>query len=267
MDNDHSSYEFLDVEVRGLSLHITINRPDVLNALSEGVLQELGYVLLNNVEEDMRTIVISGQGPKAFVAGADIAPMAELDVQDALRFAKQGQMVMSTLEKLPQVTIAKVDGFALGGGCELAMCCDIIVASENSLFGQPEVNLGLIPGFGATQRLPKRVGLPQALDMLLTGRGKSITAIQALQYGLISRVVPANQLDAEVDKIIADIQKTSFSAVAETKRLAREALHMTLENGLESEAAAFALRFAHPDVKEGVGAFLEKRKPEFNETL
>lgn len=267
MHNDISNYEFIEVEIRGLSLHITINRPNVLNALNEHVLQEIGHALLNNVEDYMRTVVLAGSGEKAFAAGADISPMANLSVQEALQFSRQGQMVINTLEKIPQVTIGKISGYALGGGCELAMGCDIIVASENAVFGQPEVNLGLIPGFGGTQRLARRVGLPQALDLLLTGRGKTLTASQALNFGLISRLVSQDKLDEEIEKITSAIENTSFSAVSETKRLCRESLYMSFEGGLDAEANAFALRFAHPDAKEGIDAFLNKRPPSFCETL
>jgi enoyl-CoA hydratase len=162
-------------------------------------------------------IVFEGAGEKAFVAGADIAAMKEMKADDAHEFAQLGQSITSIIETLPVVTIAKVKGFALGGGCELAMACDLIIAGKSAKFGQPEVNLGLVAGFGGTQRLVKRVGLPVALDMLLTGRGRTISGDEAFQLGLASRVVEDDKLDAEIDKIVDAISKTGPYAVAETR--------------------------------------------------
>ena len=207
--------------------------------------------------------MVQSSGDKAFVAGADIKPMLEMSPDQALEFSRKGQMLLSTLEKIPQITIAKVKGFALGGGCELAMACDLIIATENAQFGQPEVNLGLVAGFGGTQRLVKRVGLPQALDMLLSGKGKSLSGDDAFKLGLVSRVCPDDELNTEADNLIKSVLSAGPHAVRETKRLCREASEMSLEAGLSSEAATFASCFATPEAREGVAAFLEKRAPKF----
>jgi len=211
--------------------------------------------------ESLRALVLRGAGDKAFVAGADIASMANLSPVDALQFARLGQDLTTKLEEQPFLTIARVQGYALGGGCELAMACDVIVASEDSLFGQPEVDLGLIPGFGGTQRLARRVGLPLAMEMLCAGR--KINGKEALQHGLASTVVPAAELDAALAKILKNILKAAPLAIAHTKKLARSSLEQTLNDGLSAEAEAFATCFAQHEAREGIQAFLEKRKADF----
>lgn len=259
-----TNYSTLKVTSKGPRLTITINRPDALNALNETVLEEIEEVLLEDLNPDEhRVIVFEGAGEKAFVAGADIAGMKEMKPEDALEFAQMGQSVGNIIASLPIVTIAKVRGFALGGGCELAMACDMVIASKSAKFGQPEVNLGLVAGFGGTQRLVKRVGLHVAMDMLLTGRGRTISGDEAFQLGLASRVVEDDKLEAEIDKIVDAITKTGPMAVAETKRLVRDAQHMSLDAGLAAEATAFALCFARDESKEGIEAFLAKRSPKF----
>jgi len=260
MDQEFKTIIF---EQEGPVAQITINREDKLNALNAEVLQEIGVALFDYVTPEARAIIITGAGDKAFVAGADIAAMGEMLPEEAIGFSKQGQTVLATLEKMPQVVIAKVKGFALGGGCELAMACDIIVAAKSAKFGQPEVNLGIIPGFGGTQRLVKRVGLPVALDMLLTGKGRTLTAEQAFQLGLVSRVVEDQDIDAEVDRVVKSIIFSGPEAVSETKRLCRQASEMTLDAGLSAEASAFGNCFARSEANEGISAFLEKRKPAF----
>jgi enoyl-CoA hydratase len=250
-------------EQEGPVAQITINRPDKLNALNIDVIGELGIAIFEEIGDDVRVLVITGAGDKAFVAGADISPMAEMSPQDALEFSRQGQLLFSAMEKMSLVTIAKVRGFALGGGCELAMACDLIVATAGAKFGQPEVNLGIIPGFGGTQRLVRRVGLPVALDMLLCGRGRTLSGEEAFSLGLVSRVVSDERLDDEVAKMIKSILACGPQAVAETKRLCRQSLEMSLEAGLASEAAAFANSFATAEAEEGITAFLEKRQAEF----
>jgi enoyl-CoA hydratase len=191
--------------------------------------------------------------------------MKSMTPEDAMEFAQLGQSVGNIIGTLPCVTIAKVRGFALGGGCELAMACDMIVAGKSARFGQPEVNLGLVAGFGGTQRLVKRVGIHLAMDMLLTGRGRMLTGDEAFNTGLASRVVDDDKLDAEIDKIVDALTKTGPAAVAETKRLIRDAQHMSLDAGLAAEAAAFALCFARNESKEGIDAFLSKRTPKFQQ--
>lgn len=256
-------FEAITLECEGPVAEITVNRPDKLNALNLQVIQEITEALFEEISNEIRVIVLQGAGDKAFVAGADIGPMLDLTPEDALSFSRQGQHLISTLEKMPQITVAKVGGFALGGGCELAMGCDIIIASKNARFGQPEVNLGLIAGFGGTQRLVKRVGLPVALDLLLTGRGCSLSGEEAYQLGLVSRVVDADKLDSEIESVVKAILNSGPNAVAETKRLCRQAAEMTLETGLSSEATSFAACFTRDESREGISAFLEKRKPKF----
>lgn len=259
-----TEFQNIIFEQEGEVAQITINRPKALNALSNGVIEEMLYATLNEMTDEARILVIQGSGDKAFVAGADIKPMLDMSSEQALEFSRMGQMLLSTMEKIPQITIAKVKGFALGGGCELAMGCDLIVATEDSQFGQPEVNLGLIAGFGGTQRLVKRVGLPQALDMLLCGKGKSISGKDAYNMGLVSRVCASDKLDEEANSMIKSILAAGPQAVKETKRLVREATEMSLESGLSSEAFTFASCFSSPESREGITAFLEKKKPNFS---
>jgi len=242
---------------------VQINRPAQLNALNQDVLSELADIVMSLNPTETRALVIEGSKPKAFVAGADIAAMQELTPGEARDFARHGQMVTKALETSPFVTIAKVQGFALGGGCELAMACDLIIAGESARFGQPEVNLGLTAAFGGTQRLVRRVGLPVALDLLLCGKARTLSGQEAWQLGLVSRVVPDDKLEEEVQKVLRGILSAGPSAVAETKRLTRDAYNMSLDAGLSAEAHAFAACFAGDEAQEGIGAFLEKRSPGF----
>jgi enoyl-CoA hydratase len=259
-----SQYKEIKVSTKGPRFTITINRPDALNALNEQVLSEIEDALLDDLSpDDHRVLIFEGAGEKAFVAGADISAMKDMTPDDAREFAYLGQSIGNIISTLPIVSIAKVRGFALGGGCELAMACDLVIAGKSAKFGQPEVNLGLIAGFGGTQRLVKRVGPHLAMDMLLTGRGRMLSGEEAFQVGLVSRVVDDDKLDAEIDKIVDAIMKTGPAAAAETKRLVRDAQHMSLEAGLCAEATAFALCFGRDESKEGIEAFLNKRAPNF----
>ena len=262
--SNQPQYKYIRVKSAGPRVTITIHRPEAMNALNEDVLDELEEALVEDVDPvEHRVLVLEGAGGKAFVAGADITAMKDMTPRDAYYFAQQGQSVTALLEALPMVVIAKVQGFALGGGCELAMGCDIIVAGKSAKFGQPEVNLGLIPGFGGTQRLIRRVGLPVAMDMLLTGRGRTLSGDEAFQLGLVSRVVEDDKLDAEIDKMVDAIVKTGPSAVAATKRLAQDALQVPLEIGLNNEANMFSLCFTRKESKEGMEAFVAKKTPKF----
>ena len=257
------NYETLSVECAEGYVIVTINRPDKLNALNELVLTELMEAIDQTVlASGARAMVLTGAGDKAFVAGADIASMRELEPDDALHFARLGQELTKLLESAPFITIAQVDGFALGGGCELAMACDIVIASEKSLFGQPEVDLGLIPGFGGTQRLARRVGLPMAMSMLVGGL--KLKAPEALRSGLISQMTSSDELDDAVMKTLQNILKAAPFALQETKRLARESLETPLSHGLAAEASAFAGCFARSESKEGITAFIEKRPASFS---
>lgn len=256
------SYETLHFVREGSIATLTINRPKVLNALSEQVLRELHSCLDDRkLTQGLRALLLTGAGEKAFVAGADIAAMQSMDAHAALTFARLGQELGLKLETAPYLTIARVQGFALGGGCELAMACDIIVAAETAVFGQPEVELGLIPGFGGTQRLARRVGLPLALEMLCAGR--KLRGVEALQCGLVSSVKPPEELDSHLSMLLKNIEKAAPHAIAETKRLARASLEQSLQHGLAAEATAFATCFAGAEAREGLSAFLEKRKAQF----
>lgn len=265
MTEANKKWETLEVKFEGPVCRIKINREKQLNALNVQVLEDLQSVLYGAMNPtETRVVVLEGAGEKAFVAGADIAAMQNLSPADAREFARFGQMVTKALESLTQVTIAKVQGFALGGGCELAMACDIVVAAKSAKFGQPEVNLGLIPGFGGTQRLVRRVGVHVAMDMLLSGRARTLSGTEAHQLGLVSRVVEDERLEEEVGKVIRGILGAGPRAIAETKRLTREAYSMSLDAGLNAEANAFAACFAESESEEGIAAFLEKRSPGFS---
>ena len=262
---EQHTFETLEVRSDAQVCRIKINRPQALNALNVKVLEELEQVLFSVMDpHETRVVVIEGAGDRAFVAGADIGAMQSLTPSEAREFARHGQMVTKALETLPQVTIAKVHGFALGGGCELAMACDLIIAGRNAKFGQPEVNLGIIPGFGGTQRLVRRVGLPVALDMLLSGRARTLSGTEAHQLGLVSRVVDDDKLEDEVGKVIRGLLTAGPRAIAETKRLARDAYQMSLDAGLNAEANAFAACFGEDEAQEGIQAFLDKRPPQFS---
>lgn len=265
-NHEEESFKTIIVEAEGPVARIIINRPTVMNALNSDVIEEIDEALAEHIDPvETRVIIFEGAGNKAFVAGADISQMTEMTPEMAHAFAIQGQALTKALETLPQIVIAKVRGFALGGGCELAMACDIIIAAESARFGQPEVNLGLIPGFGGTQRLARRVGLPLALDMICTGKGRTLTGAEAYSAGLVSRVVPDDKLDAEVDKVVGAILKAGPAAVAESKRLVRESYMMNLEAGLGAEAGTFAVCFSREEARDGISAFLEKRAPSFSQ--
>ena len=240
----------------------TMNRPKALNALDARTIRELGE-LLGVVEADasLRALVLTGAGDKAFVAGADIAEMSAIGPLDARRFAEAGQRTLERLEGLGIPTIAAVNGFALGGGCELAMACDLIYASEKARFGQPEVNLGIIPGFGGTQRLQRRVGSARAMEMILTG--DMADAATAKAWGLALDVLPPEKL---LDHAVAQARKIASKgpgAIAAAKRILRATAQPQLAAGQEMEADAFGMLFGTADGKEGLRAFVEKRPARF----
>ena len=257
-------FKCLKIDIEGPVTTITINRPEALNALNGEVLSELNRALSSTIEgHKTRVLVLTGAGDKAFVAGADIAAMASMSAQEATSFAQLGHQVMERLESLPIPVVAKVQGFALGGGCELAMACDIIVAGRSAKFGQPEANLGLVPGFGATQRLVRRIGLPLALDLLLTGRGRTLSAEEACQAGLIARVTDDATLNETVDGLVKSLLKCGPVAISTIKTLARSAGETSLAKGLQLEALSFGAAFQGSEAKEGIAAFLEKRPANF----
>jgi enoyl-CoA hydratase len=257
------SFETLSYEKQSEFIGLLkISRPKALNALNAQVLDELGEAL-TQIEEDrsLRCLILTGDGEKAFIAGADIKEMAGMEPAQALEFAKKGQSLTRRLEKLRMPVIAAVNGFALGGGTEFAISCDFIIASENARFGLPEVSLGIIPGFGGTQRLARFVGLPRAREMIYTGNHYS--AEQAKTFGLANEVVPQSELLEAALKFAKDICKRGPVAVAVAKRAANEGYDKDIDGGLEIEREVFGELFVTKDQVEGTTAFVEKRKPEF----
>ena len=240
---------------------ITINRPDKLNAINKTVMSELGSVM-EEVEENnaIRGVIITGTGAKAFVAGADISEFNGLNSSEGRALAKKGHDVFFKIENASKPVVAAVNGFALGGGCELAMACHFRIASENAKFGQPEVNLGLIPGYGGTQRLVQLIGKGRALEMMMTGN--MIDAATALQYGLVNYVVPAEELIQKTTSILQNITAKAPLAIGFCIAAAN-AVFDESKNGYEEEIKAFGECFDSADMKEGAAAFLEKRKPNF----
>ena len=239
---------------------ITIDRPAALNALNQATLRELGAAFDQALADEVGAIILTGGG-KAFVAGADISEMQGKSPSQADRFAALGNDLFRRIERTPVPVIAAVNGFALGGGCELAMSCDFIYASEKAKFGQPEVSLGLIAGFGGTQRLPLKVGYGMAMELLMSGR--MINAAEALRIGLVNRVLPPDELLDAARATAAEIMSKGPIAVRVTKRLVQLAGDVSLDAGLKEEIGAFGAIFATQDSQEGTAAFLEKRKAEF----
>ncbi|MBI4862185.1 MAG: enoyl-CoA hydratase/isomerase family protein [Candidatus Riflebacteria bacterium] len=256
------SYENLTVEVKDRIATVTVNRPKVLNALNTRTLEELGAAFASlSADTSVRAIILTGAGEKAFVAGADISEMKDMDPPTVMNYSQLGTRVLMTIERCSKPTIAAVNGFALGGGMELAMACDIIYASEKAKFGQPEINLGVTPGFGGTQRLPRLIGKAAALELLLTG--DTITAQQARELGLVSRVVAPEALLPAAQETASRIAAKGAFALSQLKRAVINGLEMPLEAALVYESHLFGLCFATPDQKEGMTAFVEKRKPSF----
>jgi len=241
---------------------VTIDRPEALNALSSEIAQQLlGTARELAHDEVVRAVVLTGAGEKSFIAGADIAEMRTLTPEQARQYSWLGAKVCEAIEGAPQPWIAAVNGYALGGGCEIALACDVRIASEQATFGQPEVGLGTLPGFGGTQRLPRLVGLGWAKYLCLSGR--SIGAEDALRIGLVQAIVPAGQLLAEAQRLAREIAAKAPLAVRYAKSALYHALDLDLAAGCEIERNLFALSFATQDQKEGMDAFLAKRTPEF----
>lgn len=245
----------------GIAL-ITVNRPDKLNALNETVITELGEVAARLRDDDsIRAAILTGAGPKAFVAGADISELASCDPTGAQALSRKGSMTFRQFERSSKPVVAAVNGFALGGGCELAMSCHIRLASENARFGQPEVKLGIIPGYGGTVRFPRLVGRGRAMELLLTGA--MIDAQEAYRIGLVNRVVAAEQLIPECEKLLRAILENGPLAVAGCLRMVDEQEHLPLDEALAEESSRFGELAGTSDFKEGTAAFLEKRKAVF----
>ena len=240
---------------------ITINRPRVLNALSRSTIEELHRAVEQiAADHDMLAVIVTGAGSKAFVSGADISELQSLEsAQQGFEHSKYSHQLLFKLHELPAAVIMAVNGYALGGGCELALAGDIILASDTASFGQPEINLGIIPGFGGTQRLPRLIGRTRALELILTGR--RISAQEAFEVGLVNRVVPADQLMATAQEIAAAIGQKAPLAVGLAKRAIYEGLEMGPRAGNEAEMTYFGLAIGTEDCREGTSAFLEKRSP------
>lgn len=259
------SYKAINLELKDNGVWVlTIQRPEALNALNQQVLNDMADALRQVGEmpyESSRALIITGSGEKAFVAGADIKEMSDLNVEQAKLFALRGQSIFHELNLLKIPVIAAVNGFALGGGLELALGCDFIFASENAKFGLPEVSLGLIPGFGGTVRLARAVGIRKARELTYTG--DMITASEALQLGLVNKVVPQAELMNTVMKTVGTILSRGPIAVAAAKKSINQSYELDVEEAQKVEATHFGELFATEDVREGTRAFVEKRKPVF----
>jgi enoyl-CoA hydratase len=241
---------------------ITINRPEALNAMNADVISELEEAFNNCIKKlSVGVIILTGSGDKSFVAGADIKNMQTMGPDEALSFGKAGQRLTVTIENSPKPIIAAVNGFALGGGCEISLACHIRVASETAKFGQPEVLLGILPGWGGTQRLPKLVGMGIANEIITTGR--MISAAEAKEIGLANHVVPSRELKEKCEEIAMQILKNGPNAIAKSLECIRNGVGLTTKDGLEMEVKNFSNLFNTEETKEGLSAFVEKRNPNF----
>lgn len=241
---------------------ITVNRPDKLNALNAATLDALQAAFDAAATDDaVRVVVLTGAGPKAFVAGADIAEMADLRPTEGRDFSLRGQRLMRSIETLPKPVVAMVNGFALGGGLELAMGCHLRIAADTAKVGQPEIGLGLIPGFGGSQRLLRLAGRAATLELCLLGA--PVTAERALQLGIVNRVVPAAELEAETMRVASQLAASAPLALRATLDVVNIGGECGIEEGLQYETAQFGLMFATDDMREGTRAFMERRKPTF----
>lgn len=252
--------EFVLYEQLGAIGVITINREKALNALNSVVLEELDKTLDAVNQAEVRCIILTGAGEKSFVAGADIGEMSALTKAEGEAFGKKGNDVFRKLETFPIPVVAAINGFALGGGCEIAMSCDIRICSENAVFGQPEVGLGITPGFGGTQRLPRIVGLGKAKEMIYGGR--NIKAEEAYRIGLVNAVYPLEELMAAAQKLAGTIAKNAPIAVRNCKQAINEGMDQGMDDAIVTEEKLFGGCFESYDQKEGMTAFLEKRKVE-----
>lgn len=258
-------YQTILLDVKEGVCLLTMNHPETLNALSDVTIREL-LDALDKIERDtaIRAVILTGAG-KAFIAGADIAYMENLTAEQASKFSRATNAVYEKITSSPKVFIAAVNGFALGGGCELALACDLRIASEHAKFGLPEVGLGILPGGGGTQRLPRLIGTQRAAELILTGR--TVKAPEALEIGLVLRVVPADNLMDSAFALAGHILKNAPLAIKYAKECIRQSEELTLSAGIEYENAMFGLCFAAPDQKEGMAAFLNKRNAKFQPRL
>ena len=254
-------YNFLKIETRGAITILKISAPKSLNALNSKLLKELGEFVDSIDTESTRVLIVTGDGDRSFVAGADISEMAHLDEPQGFEFGRLGAQVFRRLELLPIPVIAAINGFALGGGCELAMACDIRIASSKAKFGQPEVGLGIIPGFSGTYRLPKLIGQGYAKEMIYTG--KVIRAAEALRIGLVNAVYEPEQLMPAALDMANKMLVNAPVAISLAKQSINENYDLDADAGIELENKLFGKCFATADQKEGMGAFLEKREANF----
>ena len=256
------NFENILFEKKDSIAYITINRPKVLNALNSATMGELRTIFTQLKDErEVRVVILTGSGEKSFVAGADIGELQKNNPIEAKEYTHRGQAVLDLIENLGRPVIACINGFALGGGCELAMACTMRLATENAKLGQPEVKLGIIPGYGGTQRLPRLVGKGIAAQLLLTG--EMISAQEAHRIGLVNEVVPAAQLISRAEAIAQSIIKNAPLAIQYCLEAVNHGMEMTLQEGLYLEATLFAVCCATEDKKEGTTAFLEKRSANF----
>lgn len=256
------NYKNLLLDINEHIAVLTLNRPEKLNALNHETLSELQQALeLVQNDENIFVVIITGSGEKAFVAGADITEINKLNMLDGKKFAEFGQSVFSMIEKFDKPVIAAVNGFALGGGCELALSCHIRIASENAKFGQPEVNLGIIPGYGGTQRLTRLVNSGRAAELILTA--DMIDSSEALRIGLVSKVYPQSELQSKAFEIASKIASKGQQAIGLALKAIKVVDEVSSREGQNIEATLFALCCGTEDFKEGTQAFLEKRKPTF----
>ncbi len=254
--------EFININVDKYIATITINRPEVLNAMNKAVVAELEEAMEECIQnDDVGVIVITGAGEKSFIAGADIKSMQKMSSREALEFSREGQEMTMVIENSPKPVIAAINGFALGGGCEIALACDMRIASENAKFSQPEVALGIIPGWGGTQRLPRLIGKGRAIEMIASG--EMMDANEALRIGLINHVVPQSELMEKVQSLVKAILRNGPAAVGAALKCIHKGFDEPLENGLDIELNAFSELFETDEQREGTTAFVEKREPNF----
>lgn len=263
--NTNKNWNTVSLEIIDHLAVITINRPTKLNALNVELLSELKELLLEIKKDEVfniRGAIVTGTGDKAFIAGADIAEMSDMTPSDAYTFGQLGQQVTVLFETLQVPVIACVNGFALGGGCEIAMSCDFIYSTNNGVFGQPEVKLGLIPGFGGTQRLAKLVGRNRAKEMIYSGR--NVSAEEALRIGLVLKTFATKeQMIDEATKTLKLMNNNSPFAISIAKKVMNEGIDLTITEGLQLEKRQFSGIFSSEDMREGTRAFVEKRAPKF----
>src|SRR5258707_8839304 len=256
------TYETIRYAKKGQVAYITLNRPKVLNAVNRDALNELKAAFEDaSADPGVRGVILTGAGDKAFIAGADIVQLATISAIEGEQFSQAGQAVLNVIENLGKPVIAAVNGYALGGGCETAMACTIRLASDDAMFGQPEVKLGVIPGYGGTQRLPRLVGRGRALQLILSGA--MISAQEAYRIGLVNEIVPRSELIPRAEAILAQITANAPLAIKFSLEAVNKGLETSQAEGLLIESSLFAICAASDDKKEGTAAFVERRAPQF----